>query len=38
MNFTEPSLFERLSKEEYARYSEICEALESVEAHNFTPE
>ncbi len=38
MYFTEPTLFDRLSKEEYARYSEICEALESVEAKNFSPE
>ena len=38
MYFTEPSLFDRLSKEEYERYSEICEALESVEAKNFSPE
>jgi predicted transposase YdaD len=38
MYFTEPSLFDRISKEEYERYSEICEALESVEAKNFSPE
>jgi flagellar biosynthesis/type III secretory pathway protein FliH len=38
MYFTEPSLFDRISKEEYVRYSEICEALESVEAKNFSPE
>jgi hypothetical protein len=36
--FTEPSLFDRISKEEYERYSEISEALESVEAKNFSPE
>jgi hypothetical protein len=38
MYFIEPSLFDRISKEEYERYSEICEALESVEAKNFSPE
>ena len=38
MYFTEPSLFDRISKKEYERYSEICEALESVEAKNFSPE
>lgn len=38
MYFTEPTMFEFLSKEEYERYSEIHEALESVEAKNFSPE
>ena len=38
MYFTEPTLFDRLSKEEYARYTEISEAMESLETKNFTPE
>jgi predicted transposase/invertase (TIGR01784 family) len=38
MYFTEPTLFDRLSKEEYARYKEISEAMESLESKNFTPE
>jgi predicted transposase/invertase (TIGR01784 family) len=38
MYFTQPTLFERLTPEEYARYSEICEALESLESKNLTPE
>ncbi len=38
MYFTEPTLYDRLSKEEYARFKEICEALDSAEARNFTPE
>jgi predicted transposase/invertase (TIGR01784 family) len=38
MYFTEPTLFDRLSKEEYARYKEISEAMESLENKNFTPE
>jgi hypothetical protein len=38
MYFTEPTLFDRLSPEEYARYTEISEAMESLESKNFTPE
>jgi predicted transposase/invertase (TIGR01784 family) len=38
MYFTQPTLFERLTPEEYARYSEIYEALESLESKNLTPE
>ena len=38
MYFTEPTLYDRLSKEEYARFKEICEALDSAEARNFSPE
>jgi len=38
MYFTEPHAFDRLTKEERAKYDEIYEALESVEAKNFSPE
>jgi predicted transposase/invertase (TIGR01784 family) len=38
MYFTEPTLFDRLSPEEYARYTEISEAMESLESKNFSPE
>jgi predicted transposase/invertase (TIGR01784 family) len=38
MYFTQPTLYDRLTPEEYARYSEIYEALESLESKNFTPE
>ena len=38
MYFTEPTLYDRLSKEEYARFKEICEALDSAEVRNFSPE
>jgi predicted transposase/invertase (TIGR01784 family) len=38
MYFTEPTLFDRLSPEEYARYAEISEAMDSLESKNFTPE
>jgi hypothetical protein len=38
MYFTQPTLFEKLTPEEYARYSEICEALESLESKNLSPE
>jgi hypothetical protein len=38
MYFTNPHAFDRLTQEERAKYDEIYEALESVEAKNFSPE
>lgn len=38
MYFTEPTLFDRLTPEECAKFTEISEALESLESKHFSPE